>query len=91
MPPSFSTTPIRNSGLGYITSTIHQSPFGLMGAPTTAPIFTPSLYILLQAITSIYLYTPWRSTIPLGELRSLTQGQTPFFKGVQGNVFNFGL
>jgi len=27
-PPSFSTTPIRNSGLSYTTSTVHQSPFG---------------------------------------------------------------
>jgi len=27
-PSSFSTTPTKNSGLGYTTSTIHQSPFG---------------------------------------------------------------
>jgi hypothetical protein len=49
-PPSSSTTPTKNSGLGYTTSTIHQIPFGgahQWGMPVTAPTFTPSPYIPL--------------------------------------------
>jgi len=54
MSPSSNTTPTRNSGLGYTTSTVHQSPFGGVnqwGTFVTAPTFTPSLYILLQVMT----------------------------------------
>jgi hypothetical protein len=50
VPPSSSTAPTMNSSLGYTTSTVHQSPFGGVnqwGMPTTAPTFTPSLYIPL--------------------------------------------
>jgi hypothetical protein len=39
---------------------VHQTPFGRVnqwGTPATAPTFTPSLYILLQAITSTPIYT----------------------------------
>ncbi len=59
-PPSSSTTPIRNSGLGYITSTVHQNPFGWAnqsGTPVVTLAFTPSPYISLQAITSTPIYT----------------------------------
>ncbi len=59
-PSSSSTTPIRNSGSGYTTSTVHQSPFGGVnqwGTPVAAPTFTPSSYIPLQAVTSTPIYT----------------------------------
>ncbi len=59
-PSSSNTTPIRNSGLGYTTSTIHQSPFGRVnqwGTPVAAPTFTPSPYTSLQAVTSTPIYT----------------------------------
>jgi hypothetical protein len=59
-PLSSNTNPIRNSGLGYITSTVHQSPFGGVnqwGTHVAAPAFTPSPYIPLQAITSTPIYT----------------------------------
>jgi hypothetical protein len=59
-PSSSSTTPIRNSGLGYTTSTTHQSPFGGVnqwGTPTVAHAFTPSSYIPLQAVTFTPIYT----------------------------------
>jgi len=59
-PPSSSTTPTRNSSSGYITSTVHQNPFGRVyqwGTPVIAPAFTPSPYIPLQAITSTPIYT----------------------------------
>ncbi len=59
-PSSSSTTPIRNSGLGYTTSTTHHNPFGGVnqwGTPTTAPAFTPSPYTPLQAVTSTPIYT----------------------------------
>jgi hypothetical protein len=76
MPLSFNTTPIRNSCLGYTTSMVHQSPFERVNQwnmPTVTPAFTPSPYIPLQVMTS------WRSTVPLGELKSSTEGQLPFF------------
>jgi len=60
VPPSSSTTPTKNSGSGYTTLTIHQSPFGGVnqwGKLVAAPTFTPSSYILLQAITSTPIYT----------------------------------
>jgi len=59
-PPSSSTNPTKNSGSGYTTSTIHQSPFGGVnqwGTPTIAPALMPSLYIPLQAMTSTPIYT----------------------------------
>ncbi len=59
-PSSSSTTPIRNSGSGYTTSTVHQSPFGGVnqwGTPVAAPTFTPSPYAPLQAVTSTPTYT----------------------------------
>jgi len=59
-PSSSSTTPIRNSGSGYTTSTVHQSPFGgdnQWGTPVAAPTFTPSLYTQLQVVTSTPIYT----------------------------------
>ncbi|CAN5959992.1 unnamed protein product [Sphagnum jensenii] len=59
-PSSSSTTPIRNSGSSYTTSTVHQSPFGGVnqwGTPIAAPAFTPSSYIPLQAMTSTPTYT----------------------------------
>ncbi len=59
-PPSYSTTPTRNSGSGYTTSKVHQSPFGRVnqwGTHVVAPTFTPSPYIPLQAMTSTPIYT----------------------------------
>ncbi len=59
-PLSSSTTPTRNSGLGYITSMVHQSPFGgahQWGTPVTAPTFTPSPCIPLQTVISTPIYT----------------------------------
>jgi len=49
-PSSSSTTSIKNSGSGYTTSTVHQSPFGGVnqwGTPIVAPTFTPSPYTSL--------------------------------------------
>jgi hypothetical protein len=60
MPPSFSTTPTKNSGSGYITSTVHQSPFkgvNQWGTPVATLAFTPSPHIPLQTITSTPIYT----------------------------------
>jgi len=54
--PSFNTTPSRNSGWGYTTLIIHQSPFGRANQWGTLA-FTPSLYISLQAVTSTPIYT----------------------------------
>jgi hypothetical protein len=59
-PPSSNTTPTRNSGSGYITSTVHQSPFGGVnqwGTFAVAPTFTPSPYIPLQVVTYTPIYT----------------------------------
>ncbi len=59
-PSSSSTTPIRNSGSGYTTSTVHQSPFGGVnqwGTLIAAPTFTPSSYTPLQVVTSTPIYT----------------------------------
>ncbi len=60
MPSSSNTTPTKNSGSSYTTSTIHQSPFGEVnqwGTPIATPTFTPSLNIMLQVITSTPIYT----------------------------------
>jgi len=60
MPPSSSTTPTRNSGSSYTTSTVHQSPFGRVnqwGTCASAPVFTPSPYIPLQVVTFTPIYT----------------------------------
>jgi len=60
MPSSSNTTVTRNSNSGYITSIIHQSPFGGVNKwdmLVAAPTFTSSLYTLLQAITSTPIYT----------------------------------
>ncbi len=59
-PSSSSTTPIKNSGSGYTTSTVHQSPFGGVnqwGTPVAAPTFSPSSYTPLQAVISTPIYT----------------------------------
>ncbi len=59
-PSSSNTTPIRNSGLGYTTSTTHQSPFGgfnQWGTPVRTPAFTPSSHIPLQTVTFTPTYT----------------------------------
>jgi hypothetical protein len=59
-PSSSSTTPTRNSGSSYTTSTIHQSPFGRVnqwGTPIATSTFTPSPYTLLQTMTSTPIYT----------------------------------
>ncbi len=59
-PLSSSTTPIKNSGSGYTTSTLHQNPFegvNQWGTPIAAPTFTPSPYTLLQAVISTPIYT----------------------------------
>jgi hypothetical protein len=57
---SSNTTPTKNSGSGYITSTVHQSPFGGVnqwGMHVATPAFTPSSYISLQIVTSTPIYT----------------------------------
>ncbi len=59
-PSSSSTTPTKNSGSGYITSTVHQSPFGGVhqwGTLVIARTFIPSPYIPLQTMTSTPIYT----------------------------------
>jgi len=59
-PPSFNTTPTKNSGLDYTTSIIYQSPFGRvneLGMLVPAPTFLPSPYIPLQVITFTPIYT----------------------------------
>ncbi len=59
-PSSSSTTPIRNSGSGYTTSTIHQSPFGRVnqwGTHVAASTFTTSPYTPLQTVTLTPIYT----------------------------------
>jgi hypothetical protein len=69
-----------NLGLGFTTSTVHQSPFkgvNQWGMRVITPTFRPSLYIPLQAVTSTPIYT-WRSADPLEELRSSTKGLVPF-------------
>jgi hypothetical protein len=81
VPSSSSTTPTRNLGSSYTTSTVHQSPFGGVnkwGTPVAALTFTPSLYISLQAVTSTPIYTMEVSSSSLGELKSLAEGQVPF-------------
>jgi hypothetical protein len=59
-PLSSSTTPTKNSGSGYITSMVHQNPFGRVnqwGTIVVTLAFIPSLYIPQQTVTS----TPmWR-------------------------------
>jgi len=80
-PSSSNTTPTRNSGLGYITLTIHQSPFGGVnqwGTPVAAPIFTPSPYVLLQAVTSTPIYT-MEISISFGRIKK--------FSGRPGTIF----
>jgi len=60
LPPSSSTTPIRNSSSSYNTSKIHQSPFGGVnqwGMLVATKAFTPSPYIPLQVITFTPIYT----------------------------------
>ncbi len=59
-PPSSSTTPTKNSGSNYTTSTIHHSSFvkvNQWGTPVVAPALTPSQYISLQVVTSTPIYT----------------------------------
>ncbi len=66
-PSSSSTTLTKNSGSGYITSTVHQSPFGRAhqwGTPVAACTFIPSPYILLQTMTSTPIYTMEVSSSP---------------------------
>jgi hypothetical protein len=60
MPSSSSKIVIRNSGSSFITLTVHHSPFkevNQLGTLVVAPGSTPSLYILLQAVTSTPIYT----------------------------------
>jgi len=80
-PLSSSTTPTRNSGSGYTTSTIHQSPFGGVnhwGTPIVAPTFTPSPYTPLQVVTSTPIYTM--------EVSSSSR-RIEKFSGRQGTIF----
>jgi hypothetical protein len=58
--PSFNKTLIKNSGSNYTTWTIHENPFGGVNQwniLVSVLVFTPSPYILLQAITSTPIYT----------------------------------
>jgi hypothetical protein len=60
MPSSSNTTATKNSSSSYITSIVHQNPFGGVnqwGTLVAAPTFTSSLYILLQDVTSTPIYT----------------------------------
>ncbi len=59
MPPSSNKTPTRNLSSGYTTSTVHQSPFegvNKWGTHVATLAFTPTSYILLQAVTSTPIY-----------------------------------
>jgi hypothetical protein len=79
-PPSSSTTPARNSSSGYITSLIHQSPFGGVnqwGTLVTVPTFTPSPYIPLQAMTSTPIYIMEVSN-SFGKIEKFSRRQIPF-------------
>ncbi len=55
-PPPSNTTPTKNSCSSYITSKVHQNPFG-RGNEWGMPAFTPSPYISLQVVTSRPIYT----------------------------------
>jgi hypothetical protein len=62
---------------------VHQSPFGGVnqwGTFVVAPIFTPSLYIMLQAVTSTPIYTMEVSS-PSGRIEKFNERlSTIFFK-----------
>jgi hypothetical protein len=92
---SSNTTPIRNSGSGYTTSTIHQSPFGGVnqwGTPLVTPTVTPSSYTSLQAITSTPIYTMEVSS-SFGKIEKFSgrPGTISLIEGVQSNFLNCGL
>ncbi len=94
-PLSSNTTPIRNSGSGYTTSTIHQSPFGGVnqwGTPLVTPTVTPSSYTSLQAITSTPIYTMEVSS-SFGKIEKFSgrPGTISLIEGVQSNFLNCGL
>ncbi len=80
MPPSFNITPTKNSSSGYTTSTIHQSPFG--GLINRVCLLLHQLshhhHIFYCKLLPLHPYTPWRSTVLLGEMRSSVEGQVPF-------------
>jgi hypothetical protein len=60
VPLSSNTTPTKNSSSGYFISAVHQNPFGQVnewGTRVATPAFTPSPYIMLQAVTSTPIYT----------------------------------
>jgi hypothetical protein len=59
-PSSSNSTPTKNLGSGYTTSTVHQSAFrgvNQWGTHVAAPAFTPSPYIPLQVVTFTPIYT----------------------------------
>jgi hypothetical protein len=91
-PLSSSTTPTRNSGSNYSTSTIHQSPFRRVnkwGMLVAAPAFTPTPYISLQDVTYTLIYT-MEVRNSSGKIKKFN-GRNHFFEGIQGNFLNYVL
>jgi len=73
---------------------IHQSPFvkvNQWGTHVAAPAFTPSSYILLQAITSTPIYTMEVNCSSKENWKIQRKAMYHFFEGVQGNFLSCGL
>ncbi len=93
-PSSSSTTLTKNSGSGYITSTVHQSPFGRVhqwGTPVAACTFIPSPYILLQNYDLNTHMHHGGQQFPWENWEVQWKAKYYFFEGVQGNFLNCGL
>ncbi len=79
-PLSSSITPTRNSGSGYITSMVHQSPFGgahQWGTPIAALLSHHHRIFRCKSLP-LHPYTPWKLAVLVGELRSSAEGQVLF-------------
>ncbi len=75
VPPSSSTTPTKNSGLGYTTLMVHESPFGGVnqwGMLTATLAFTPLACIPLQAMIFTPIYTMEVSSL-LGRIEKFSE------------------
>jgi hypothetical protein len=89
-PPSFNTTPTRNSGLGYITSIVHQSPFGVVnkwGMPTVAIAFTPVVVVTFTHAAAIALTpSPYILLQAITSTPIYTMEVNRFFKRIESSV-----